>query len=143
MRYHNHMIKKPYLLIVEDDPILGTAMRDKFVSVGFKVKIASDGDLAIKELGNQLPQVVLLDILLPHKNGFDILSEMKSHPVWRHIPVVIASNLESDKDIDHGYALGAGEYIVKSNLSLSELVHKVTFLMNMSKNGRDFLAQNK
>lgn len=136
------MIKKPYLLIVEDDPILGGAMRDKFVSVGFKVKIATDGDLAIKELKSHVPQVILLDILLPRKNGFDILSEIKSHPIWKNIPVVVASNLESDKDIDRGYSLGAGEYIVKSNLSLSELVHKVTFLMNMSSHGKEFLKNN-
>lgn len=143
MRYYSRMSNKPYLLIVEDDPILGEIMRDKFVSVGFKVKIATDGALALKELDTQIPQVVLLDILLPHKNGFDILAEMKDHPTWRHIPVVIASNLESEKDIDNGYALGAGEYIVKSNLSLNELVHKVTFLMNMSDHGKKFLKSQQ
>lgn len=136
------MSRKPYLLIIEDDPILATTMRDKFLSVGFKVKIAADGNIALKELKAQVPQVVLLDILLPHKNGFDILSEMKAHPIWKHIPVMIASNLESEKDIDRGYSLGAGEYIVKSNLSLNDLVHKVTFLMNMSKHGKAFLQKS-
>ena len=134
------MTKRPYLLIVEDDILLATTMRDKFVSVGFTVKIAGDGISAIKALKSQLPQVVLLDILLPQKNGFDILSEMKTDPIWKQIPVVIASNLESDKDIDKGYALGAGDYIVKSNLSLNDLVQKVTFLMNMSDHGKKFLA---
>ena len=134
------MTKRPYLLIVEDDILLATTMRDKFVSVGFTVKIAPDGVVAIKALKSQLPQVVLLDILLPQKNGFDILSEMKTDPIWKQIPVVIASNLESDKDIDKGYALGAGDYIVKSNLSLNDLVQKVTFLMNMSDHGKKFLA---
>ena len=124
------MTKRPYLLIVEDDILLATTMRDKFVSVGFTVKIAPDGVVAIKALKSQLPQVVLLDIL----------SEMKTDPIWKQIPVVIASNLESDKDIDKGYALGAGDYIVKSNLSLNDLVQKVTFLMNMSDHGKKFLA---
>lgn len=134
------MTKKPSLLIVEDDALLASTMRDKFVSVGFTVKIAPDGISAIKALKSQLPQVVLLDILLPQKNGFDILSEMKTDPIWKQIPVVITSNLESDKDIDKGYALGAGDYIVKSNLSLSDLVQKVTFLMNMSDHGKKFLS---
>ena len=133
------MTKKPHLLIVEDDPLLATTMRDKFLSVGFKVTIAGDGLKALKILKTHIPQVILLDILLPHKSGFDVLSEIKAHETWKSIPVVIASNLETDKDIDRGYSLGAGEYIVKSNLSLSDLVHKVTFLMNMSKHGKDFL----
>jgi len=135
------MTKKPYLLIVEDDTLLAGTMRDKFISVGFTVKIAPDGLSAIKALKSHLPQVVLLDILLPQKNGFDILSEMKIDPIWKQIPVVIASNLESDKDIDKGYALGAGDYIVKSNLSLNDLVQKVTFLMNMSDHGKKFLTE--
>ena len=135
------MSKKPYVLIIEDDPLLAQTMRDKFVSVGFIVKIARDGISAMQLLGTTLPQVVLLDILLPHKNGFDILSEMKINPLWKQIPVVIASNLESDKDIDKGYALGAGDYIVKSNLSLNDLVQKVTFLMNMSDHGKKFLSE--
>ena len=135
------MSKKPYLLIIEDDPLLAQTMRDKFVSVGFIVKIARDGISAMQLLGTTLPQVVLLDILLPHKNGFDILSEMKINPLWKQIPVVIASNLESDKDIDKGYALGAGDYIVKSNLSLNDLVQKVTFLMNMSDHGKKFFSE--
>lgn len=135
------MTKKPYLLIVEDDPLLADTMRDKFVSVGFTVKIAGDGISAIQALKSHLPQVVLLDILLPQKNGFDILSEMKTDLIWKQIPVVIASNLESDKDVDKGYALGAGDYIVKSNLSLNDLVQKVTFLMNMSDHGKKFLSE--
>lgn len=135
------MTKKPYLLIIEDDALLASTMRDKFVSVGFKVTIAKDGQSAIRLLGQSVPQVVLLDILLPHKNGFDILSEMKTNPLWKQIPVVIASNLEADKDIDRGYALGAGDYIVKSNLSLNDLVQKVTFLMNMSDHGKKFLSK--
>lgn len=135
------MAKKPSLLIIEDDALLAGTMRDKFVSVGFKVTIAKDGQSAIRLLGQSVPQVVLLDILLPHKNGFDILSEMKTNPLWKQIPVVIASNLEADRDIDRGYALGAGDYIVKSNLSLNDLVQKVTFLMNMSDHGKKFLSE--
>jgi DNA-binding response OmpR family regulator len=134
------MTKKPLLLIIEDDLLLAQTMRDKFASVGFRVIIAQDGELAIKALHKQIPQIVLLDILLPKKNGFDILFEMKQNPLWQQIPVVIASNLDSESDLTKGYALGAGDYIVKSNLSLNDLVQKVNFLLNMSAHGRAFLA---
>jgi len=59
------------------------------------------------------------------------------------IPVIITSNLNADSDINKGYSLGAGDYIVKSDLSLNDLVQKVSFIMNKSRHGRDFLAHNK
>lgn len=121
---------KPTLLIVEDDVVLASAMRDKFLKEGFSVKVTTDGDRAIKYLEEKIPQVVVLDILMPKKNGFDILSLMKSNPIWKKIPVLIASNLDSNQDIEKGYSLGAGDYIVKSNLSLNDLVKKVLFLIN-------------
>ncbi len=126
------MHKKPLVLVVEDDPVLAQAMSIKFTSSGFRTIIAQDGDEALRELRRELPQVVILDILLPKKNGFDVLKEIKVDPIWKQIPVLIASNLESDKDIEKGYSLGAGDYIVKSNLSLEELVKKVIFLIDSS-----------
>ena len=137
------MSKKPILLIVEDDLLLADAMQNKFKQVGFTVEITPDGESAMTYLKTATPQIVLLDILLPKKNGFDILWEMKAHEDWKNIPVIIASNLDSERDLEKGYSLGAGDYIVKSNLSLNDLVHKVTYLMNMSSHGKSFLANNK
>ncbi len=137
------MKQKPLLLIVEDDLLLAETMINKFKSVGFTVELAPDGKAALKYLEtSRIPQIILLDILLPHTNGFDILSAIKADQNLKQIPVIIASNLDSAGDIDKGYSLGAGDYIVKSNLSLNDLVHKVTFLMNMSLHGRKFLADN-
>jgi len=119
-------------------------MINKFISVGFKVELAPDGYAALKYLETgRIPQIILLDILLPKTNGFDILSAIKKDDTLKQIPVIIASNLDSDKDVNRGYSLGAGDYIVKSNLSLNDLVQKVTFLMNKSSHGRSFLAHNK
>lgn len=138
------MKQKPLLLIVEDDLLLAETMINKFSSVGFTVELAPDGYAALKYLEtSRIPQIILLDILLPKTNGFDILSAIKQDETLKQIPVIIASNLDSDKDINHGYSLGAGDYIVKSNLSLNDLVQKVTFLMNKSSHGRSFLAHNK
>lgn len=137
------MRKKPVLLIVEDDLLLAETMIKKFSSVGFEVELAPNGYAAIKMLESITPQVILLDILLPIKNGFDILSEIKSDSKLSEIPVIIASNLDTEGDINKGFSLGAADYIVKSNLSLNDLVQKVSFLMNNSKHGREFLAHNK
>jgi DNA-binding response OmpR family regulator len=137
------MKQKPLLLIVEDDLLLAETMINKFRSVGFTVELAPNGYAGLKFLETRTPQVILLDILLPHTNGFDILSAIKQDERLKQIPVIIASNLDSASDINKGYSLGAGDYIVKSNLSLNELVHKVTFLMNMSKHGKTFLASSK
>ena len=136
------MKKKPLLLIVEDDSILAETMKDKFQEAGFTVKIIANGQLALNYLKENIPQVILLDLLLPQIGGFDVLFEIKNDQKLKQIPVVIASNLDSENDLNKGYALGAGDYIVKSNLSLSDLVQKVNFLFNMSQHGRNFLAQN-
>ncbi len=133
------MSTKPTLLIIEDDTLLSDTMQAKFVSLGFKVVIAEDGEIALTKLKKITPQIILLDLLLPKKHGFDVLSTIKQNPTWQSIPVVITSNLNSDSDIDKGYALGAGDYIVKSNLSLSDLAQKVIFLLNMSNHGKSFL----
>lgn len=137
------MKQKPLLLIVEDDLLLAETMISKFSSVGFVVELAPDGAAALKYLETgRIPQVILLDILLPKVGGFDILATLKKDERLKSIPVIIASNLDSEKDVNHGYALGAGDYIVKSNLSLNDLVQKVTFIMNKSRHGREFLSRN-
>lgn len=134
------MTKKPFLLIIEDDKLLVEAMRDKFEAIGFRVRIAVDGELALIALKKNVPQVVLLDLLLPKRNGFDVLTEMQNNPKLKDVPVVIASNLNSTADIEKGFALGAGDYVVKSNLSLNDLANKIIFLLNKSSHGKIFLA---
>lgn len=121
---------KSYLLIVEDDLTLAETMRAKFIKTGFFVKIISDGNLVMKSISSKLPDIIVLDILLPNKNGLDILTELQSDPLSKDIPVVIASNLDSYKDQAKGCAMGADDYIVKSNLSLVDMVNRVLFALN-------------
>ncbi len=120
------------LLIVEDDPYLLNAYRVKFVKAGFEVKTAMDGNEAIVALQTFTPDVILLDLIMPKKDGFSTLEEIKKNEQWKDIPIVISSNLGQKEDIDRGRQLGAIDFVVKSELNLNTLVDKVNKLMNIS-----------
>lgn len=117
------------ILVVEDDKFLVNAYRVKLQKAGFEIKIALDGNEAINILSEFTPDLVILDLVMPVKDGFATLSEIKSSSKWKNIPVLIASNLGQKEDIERGMALGAVDYIVKTDLSLDELVKKVNSLV--------------
>ena len=113
------------ILLVEDDRFLIKAVYTKLTQKGFEVILANDGDEAISKAKTEKPEIVLLDMVLPKKSGFEVLRELKGNPETASIPVFILSNLAQDQDIQEGKALGAEDYIVKSNTSLSAIVDKV------------------
>ena len=113
------------ILLVEDDRFLIKAVYTKLTQKGFEVVLANDGDEAISKAKTEKPELVLLDMVLPKKSGFEVLRALKGDPETASIPVFILSNLAQDQDIQEGKALGAEDYIVKSNTSLSAIVDKV------------------
>lgn len=113
------------ILVVEDDKFLANAYRVKLNKSGFDIKIARDGEEAIRMLSDFVPDLILLDLVLPKKDGFSVLKELKQNEKWKNIPVIIASNLGQKEDIDRGMSLGATDYIVKSDLSLKDLIDKI------------------
>lgn len=114
-----------HILIVEDDQFLAAAYKLKFEKENFKVTIAQDGQEALNFLQNELPDLILLDLVMPVKDGFAVLSDVKESERLRDIPVIIASNLGQEEEIQKGIAMGAIDYVVKSNTSLDEIVKKV------------------
>ncbi|TAN58031.1 response regulator [Patescibacteria group bacterium] len=112
------------ILLVEDDRFLIKAVYTKLTQKGFEVVLANDGDEAISKAKTEKPELVLLDMVLPKKSGFEVLRAIKGDPETASIPVFILSNLAQDQDIQEGKALGAEDYIVKSNTSLSAIVEK-------------------
>ena len=112
------------ILLVEDDRFLIKAVYTKLTQKGFEVVLANDGDEAISKAKTEKPDLVLLDMVLPKKSGFEVLRAIKGDPETASIPVFILSNLAQDQDIQEGKALGAEDYIVKSNTSLSAIVDK-------------------
>jgi len=97
----------------------------KLKRAGFDVFLAIDGEEGIKKAKETKPDLILLDLILPKINGFAVLSEIKKTPVLKKVPVVILSNLGQESDVEKGLRMGAEDYLIKTNLSLSEIVEKV------------------
>ncbi|KKT35330.1 MAG: hypothetical protein UW35_C0013G0020 [Candidatus Collierbacteria bacterium GW2011_GWF2_44_15] len=116
-------------LIVEDDSFLLSAYRLKLEGLGYEIKEALDGAEALKILEWWTPELVILDLMLPKMDGFDFLTKMKADDRWKNVPVLVASNLGQREDIDRAMALGAAGYVVKSDLSLEDLVTKINALL--------------
>jgi DNA-binding response OmpR family regulator len=117
---------KNWALIVEDDVFINKAYAAKFSHEGIAVKMAEDGEKAMQILKKgEKPALILLDLMLPNKSGFEVLEEIKQDPKLKNIPVLILTNLAQDLDVDRGIALGAKEYLVKADLKIEELVGKV------------------
>ena len=132
------MNDKPTILLIEDDPFLSSVLRMKLEKESFKVIRASDGDEALNFLTEQgvKPDLILLDLILPKKNGFEVLETIRQDPLLEKLPVIIISNLGQPSDIERGKALGVIDYFIKARLSVEELVNKVkkeTESINQSK----------
>jgi len=117
------------ILIAEDDKFLANALRVKLTKSGFEVKNAYDGDEALKISDEFSPDLILLDLVMPVKDGFGFLEEVKQNTNLKKIPVIITSNLGQKEDIDRGMALGAKDYVVKSDLSLDDLIKKINSVL--------------
>lgn len=113
------------IIVAEDDQFLSNAYRVKLTKEGYNVKMVSDGQELLDLLKTVKPNLIILDLLMPKKDGFEALKEMKADPNLKSIPVIIASNLGQSNDINMGLKLGAQDYIVKSDLSLEDLVKKI------------------
>ena len=121
------MTNSKWVLIVEDDVFIDKAYRAKFSHENIPTEYASDGESAIKilvEKKDNPPAVVLLDLMLPRKNGFEVLEEMKADPILKNIPVMILSNLGQESDVKKGMALGANEYLVKAETKINTIIEK-------------------
>lgn len=116
---------KKHILVAEDDQFYGNIFKLKLSSAGYDVEVAQDGQQAITAALKHKPELILLDLIMPVKDGFETLKELKSNPELKDIKVVIMSNLGQDDDIQKTTALGAADYLVKTNLSLKEMVAAV------------------
>ena len=118
------------ILIVEDDKYLANAHRVKLTKSGFDTQIAFDGDEALHVIPSFQPDLIILDLIMPLKDGFAVLNDLKANKDWENIPVIVTSNLSQKEDIDRALKLGASDYIVKSNVDLNVLVTKINKLLS-------------
>lgn len=117
--------RKAKIMMVEDDIFLVKLYRRKLTRLGFEFIASSSGIEGVRRIIKEKPDLILLDLVLPGKSGFEVLEEIKKNPVTADIPVIILSNLEQEADIKEGLALGAEGYLVKSDLFLSEVIDKI------------------
>ncbi len=117
------------ILIVEDDSSMRDLLEEAFVHARFNVYISKDGEDAIDKIARYMPDVVLLDIILPKKDGFEVLKQIRENPSLKSIPVILLTNLERSEDVERALSFGATTYLVKSNYALREIVEKVKTLV--------------
>ena len=117
------------VLWVEDDKLLSTILSRKFESSGFILMKANNGDEAFSLLSKDIPDIIILDVLLPGINGFDVLQKIKADERLRKIPVIMLSNMSKQSDIEKGKSLGAQKFIVKAAASLDEIIKEVEKLL--------------
>ncbi len=117
--------KQKTILLVEDEPLLGNLLKQRLEKENFKVFLSKDGEEARSFLKNQVPDLILLDIILPNISGFELMEEFQSDPQISKVPVVVISNLGQESDISKGKSLGAVEYFVKAQVSIEELFNYV------------------
>ena len=113
------------ILIVEDDAFLLSMYTTKFELEGYEVIGAEDGETGLKKVSKEMPNIVLLDIMLPNMDGFDVLRALKADKKVANIPVILLTNLGQKHEIEEGLALGAQDYLIKAHFMPSEVVDKI------------------
>ena len=113
------------ILFVEDEPSLQKAISEVLIQEGFKVLNASDGDEGLKFAKAENPDLILLDLILPKKDGFEVLKELKADEKMKDIPVIVLTNLEGVGDVEKALSLGAKTYLVKANYELEDVLKLV------------------
>jgi len=117
------MAKK--ILIIEDDKFLRELISKKISEEGFQVVEAIDGEDGIKKVKEEMPNLVLLDLILPGIDGFEVLKRMKEESGLSPIPVIILSNLGQKEDVERGLKLGAVDYLIKAHFTPGEIIEKM------------------
>src|SRR3989338_1995840 len=123
------------ILLVEDDKFLSVALGDKLTREGFTIIKAVNGQEALAKVRSQRPALILLDLMMPQKNGFEVLAELKLDETTKNIPVIILSNLGQEADIKKAKELGVREYLVKSDVEMKTVVEKIKAELAKSVNG--------
>lgn len=110
------------ILIAEDDKFLVKVYQTKLAKEGFQVEVANDGEAAMKLAREKKPDLIFCDLMMPIKDGFEVLREIKSDSKLKNIKVIVLSNLSQEEDKKKVLDLGAEEYVVKADVSFAEVI---------------------
>lgn len=124
---------KTKILVVEDDKFLRNLLVRKLEEDNFNVLTSIDGNEALEKIKKETPDLILLDLILPGLNGFEILRQIKQDSNLNKIPVIILSNLGQQEEVKKGIQLGAVDYLVKAHFTPAEIVSKIRSILNKVK----------
>ena len=125
------MAKK--ILLIEDDIFLRKVIARKLLKEGYELTEAIDGENGMAKIKEHKPNLVLLDLVLPGMDGFEILGKMKEDLTLSQIPVIILSNLGEKKDIEKALKMGAKDYLIKAHFTPGEIIERVENTLNKNK----------
>lgn len=129
------MADKAKVLVVEDEEILLTALKEELLTGGYEVDGAGDGVGGLEKVKTFKPDLILLDLLMPKMDGMEMLQKLKADNQTRDIPVVILTNLSDYEKISEALSLGAMDYLVKANYKLEDLLDKVRTVLARKMSG--------
>ncbi len=113
------------ILLVEDDPFLIDIYTTKLKEAGFLVEVAENGEIVFKKIRKKAPDLIVLDIVLPQIDGWEILKIIKEDPKLKDLKIMILSNLGQKEEVEKGLFLGATKYLVKAHYTPSEIVEEI------------------
>ena len=116
---------KKKILIIEDEKTLRFLMVQALVDAGFEVEEAIDGEQGLQKIKENKPDLILLDLLLPGINGYEVLSKINRDSDLESIPIIILSNLGQEEEIKKGMGLGAVDYMIKAHFTLEEIIVRI------------------
>jgi len=113
------------ILIIEDEELLYNLLRKKLIAEGYNVSVSEDGQKGLDSMKKDIPDLILLDIVMPNKNGFEVMEEMQKDKRLKNIPIIIISNSGQPVEIDKAKNLGAKDWLVKTDFEPLEVIKKV------------------
>ena len=117
--------EKKKVLLVEDDPFIRDIYHVKFSQDGFEVSMVNNGMEALKKMEEFVPDIILLDIIMPYMDGMEVLEKIKKEERFKKTPVILLTNLSQQEEVKHGLELGARDYLIKSHFTPSEVLDKI------------------
>ncbi len=119
---------KPSVLLVDDEPNIVLSLEFLMKQAGYDVRIARDGDSALQAVSDRIPDLILLDVMTPGRDGYEVCQTIRANPAWRDIKIVMLTAKSREVEREKGLALGADDYITKP-FSTRELVDRVKRLL--------------
>lgn len=114
--------QKKYILVAEDDAFYANIYKVKLEKEGFEVLVVGDGQKAIDQVKERMPDLLVLDLIMPDVDGFEALERLKADDSTKNVKVIVLSNLGQDEDKEKAKKLGALEYVIKASVSIQEML---------------------